>query len=238
MILFLVGFINTLICVKHWSSCRHAVWHCLTLFDGWRLQFREENETEVLEAVSSQPCVAALRGNPRRQNLDMTQRWIEWPGNWWRNKWHYTYTAWGDVNTYHEIWELGRRQKLFYFPHFFDFVLIFWISIRLDFGIETVKTKQIKNNFEFGFVFFFVFFFQACRFANAHKKIQLKSKKIQLKSNEIEKKTKTNPKKSKQNSNKIKKKPKQIQRKSKNICSFWIDFSSIIQNRIEIQLKS
>ena len=64
--------------------------------------------------------------------------------------------------------------KFFIFLNFFDFFLIFLISIRLDFGIEPIKIKKIKKNLDLVFDFF-RFFSQACRFANAHEKIQLKS---------------------------------------------------------------
>ena len=45
------------------------VYQCIVRFDKTS---GEENESEVLDAVSSQPRVAALKGNPRRCNQSTT----------------------------------------------------------------------------------------------------------------------------------------------------------------------
>ena len=102
----------------------------------------------------------------------------------------------------------------------------------------------MKKNFGFGFwfsSFFFVFFSQACRFANAHEKIQFKFNwnpieiqknpiEIQSKSKKIQKKKqieKTIQKKeSKKNQKQIEKNPNEIEKNRKNPNIF--DFFGVI----------
>ena len=62
-----------------------------------------------------------------------------------------------------------------FFLFFLVFFMIFLDLIRLDFGIEPMKIKK-KGILDLVFDFFrFFIFSQACRFANAHEQIQLKS---------------------------------------------------------------
>ena len=127
-----------------------------------------------------------------------------------------------------QIW-----PKIFYFPQFFLILFwFFWISIRLEFGIEPIKIKKIKKNFGFGFVFFrfFLFFFSGLSLRQRSWKnpieIQLKSKKIQLKSNWNRKKIGKNRKKSKKSKKikfqkKIQLKSNWNRKKSKNNQKNW-----------------
>ena len=106
----------------------------------------------------------------------------------------------------------------------------FWISIRLDFGIEPIKIKKNKKKwiwFLIFFDFFCFFFLRLVASPTLMKKsnwnpieiqknpieIQLKSKKIQKKSKKIEK----NRKKSNWNRKKIQKNRKQSKKQSKKI---------------------
>ena len=65
--------------------------------------------------------------------------------------------------------------------------------------------------------------------------IQLKSKKSKKDPN---KNPKNNPNKSTKTQQQAKQNPNKIPKIQNNSKETWIDFSSIIQNRIEIQLKS
>ena len=115
-----------------------------------------------------------------------------------------------------ESYEEGK--KILLFLYFFDFFWFFWFKFDWILELNQLKSKRKKGILDLVFDFFsifFVFFSQACRFANAHEKIQLKSNWNPKKSNwnpiEIEK----NPKKSKKSN--FKKKTIEIQLKSKRI---------------------
>ena len=190
------------------------------------------------------------------------------------------------INTKFESYEEDQKKEKTPLILFSIFSWFFWISIRLDFGIEPIKIKK-KKDFGFGFGFFSIFFVFFLRLvasptlikksnwnpieiqkksnwnpieikknqkkikkkSKKTKKNQISKKKIQLKSNWNRKKIQKNrknypkkPKKTKKIQNNQKKNRKTIQKKSKQnpifLWFFWNDVSSLIHNRIEIQLKS